>query len=331
MTGVAATTALKQGLPMHFRWKRWISLATPLLALAALAIVVHALEQLTFARVVASLERIGTRHFIAALLCTAASYTTLTSFDWLGARHGGSRLGYPRIALASFLSLSIGHTVGFSPFSSGAVRYRYYSKWGLSTQQIGLIILFSAVTVALGETTLSAIILLAKPSTAQHVLGLNRIIILLIGSLCTMLVLGYLACAVGLRRRIDIFGWRFEFPNARLALAQIAMGLLDYIFVTAALHSLLSASTQVDFFTTAAAYILGSIAALLTHVPGGLGVLEGTIALLLPNTEAIGPLIAFRCIYFLLPLTAGLTLLGVTELRGRIARRRAQRSRDTRP
>lgn len=43
-----------------------------------------------------------------------------------------SRAGqYPRAALASFTSLAIGHNVGVAALSSGAVRYRFYSRWAL--------------------------------------------------------------------------------------------------------------------------------------------------------------------------------------------------------
>jgi uncharacterized membrane protein YbhN (UPF0104 family) len=258
------------------------------------------------------------------------SYATLTGFDWLGARYAGSKLSYRRIALASFLSLAIGHTVGFAPFSSGAIRYRFYSRWGLSNEQIGMIILFSVVTVTLGEATLSAIVLLTHGMAAQKILRVGPGFVEIIGGVASMIVIGYFASACFLRRAVTIFGRRFAFPSPRLALTQIGIGLLNYVFVAGALHFLLS-TAPMDFFTTTAAYILGSLAALLSHVPGGIGVLEGTIVLLLPNIDAIGPLIAFRCLYFLMPLGIGLVTLAIVELRTHTGNRREQCPRHAPP
>jgi glycosyltransferase 2 family protein len=51
----------------------------------------------------------------------------------------------------------------------------------------------------------------------------------------------------------------------------------------------------------------------MSHVPGGLGVLEATVAYLLPDAAAIGALIAFRAVYFFLPLSIGLPAFLVSE------------------
>jgi hypothetical protein len=45
-----------------------------------------------------------------------------------------------------------------------------------------------------------------------------------------------------------------------------------------------------------------------------LGVLEATVAYITPDVASIGALIAFRCIYFLIPLMLGTTLLIASEL-----------------
>ena len=67
----------------------------------------------------------------------AASYVCLTGFDALGVRYAGRPLAYGRVALASFTALSIGHNLGFAALSSGAVRYRFYRRWGLTGPAVG--------------------------------------------------------------------------------------------------------------------------------------------------------------------------------------------------
>lgn len=300
-------------------WPRWISLASFALAPAAVFIVFRAIQDVTLTRAIASLQHVGPKQLLLAGLCTAGSYATLTAFDWLGTRYAGSDLRYSRVALASFLGLSIGHTVGFAPFSSGAIRYRYYTRWGLSMSQIALIVLFSAVTVTVGEIGLAAVALLGQPGFAQKVLATDSIALsLLLGAICAMLIVAYLGLCFGRRRSFRLFRWRVSTPPPRLALLQIAAGLVNYCLVTLALQVLLSASAPISFFATAAAYMLASVAALLSHIPGGIGILEATIALLLPSQDVLGPLIAFRCVYFFAPLALGLVVLAASELWERV-------------
>lgn len=64
---------------------------------------------------------------------------------------------------------------------------------------------------------------------------------------------------------------------------------------------------------TTAAYVVGNLTALVSHVPGGLGVLETAIGYLLGSAASIGALIAFRAVYFFIPLPLGLVCLLVSE------------------
>jgi uncharacterized membrane protein YbhN (UPF0104 family) len=302
---------------MSFNWRPWACRATFLLVPLALAIVFNVLRHFTFDQIWKSLHRAGPRELALSALCAAGSYLALTGFDKLGVAYAGGRLPYRRIALASFLSVSIGHTVGFAPLSSGAMRFRYYSQWGLTARQIGLIVLLSVVTVASGELSLSAIALLLQPDLAAQVIGISREGALSIGAACAASVLAYLALAAGPRRPLGFRRWSLTLPHWRIAVGQVCIGLINYIFVAGVLHFLLSAVAPIDYFTTATAYILANLAALATHIPGGLGVLEAVIVTVLPGIDTIGPLIAFRIIYFLIPLGIGCLLFAVSELKQR--------------
>lgn len=83
------------------------------------------------------------------------SYLTLAGFDGTALAYVGKRVAAPKVLLTSFTALSIGHNVGVSLLSSGAVRYRIYSRWGLSAAEVGQLIVFCGVTVALGIASLA--------------------------------------------------------------------------------------------------------------------------------------------------------------------------------
>lgn len=235
----------------------------------------------------------------------AASYLCLTGFDYLATRYAGSPLPYRRVALASFTSLSLGHNIGFAALSSGAVRYRFYSRWGLDAPAVARIILFCAMTVGLGLMVLAAAALLLQPDLAVQVTGLSRGGVLGLGASCAALSLAYLGLAAYLRRPLSWRRWSVEMPSLRLALGQMVIGPLNFACVAACLHQALLGVADIPYLAVASAYVIANVATLVTHVPGGLGVIESVVQYLLPQADLIGALLVFRFVYFLLPLCLG--------------------------
>ena len=92
-------------------------------------------------------------------------------------RYAGRALPYPKIALASFTSLSIGHTLGFAVFSSGAIRYRFYAGWGLSAGDVGRIIVFCGVTIALGLATVGGLAAVIRPDLVGETFGSRQAVL----------------------------------------------------------------------------------------------------------------------------------------------------------
>ncbi|MGD9479801.1 lysylphosphatidylglycerol synthase domain-containing protein [Shinella sp. G-2] len=286
-------------------------------ALVALAVLVagwliyRTLNQYSFEDIRNSVAAIPKANFALALAFAACSYLCLTLFDFLALHYVGRPLSYPRAALASFTSLAIGHNVGVAALSSGAVRYRFYTRWGLGTEEIAKLIVFCGVTVGLGLITLAGLCLLLLPGTAGKVAGLGTMASAALGIACLALSALYLLLSAFLRGDVKVRNWRFALPAPRLAAAQIAVGTVNFAFVAACLHQLLSG--EAGYMETTAAYVVGNLTALVSHVPGGLGVLEATIGFLLGGAASIGALIAFRVVYFFIPLPLGLVLLLASE------------------
>ncbi|MEF0943705.1 lysylphosphatidylglycerol synthase domain-containing protein [Rhizobium sp. BR 362] len=272
-----------------------------------------------------SLLSIPLRRLCFALLCAAASYLCLTGFDFLALLSLGKSLPYRKIALASFVSLSMGHNIGFAGLSSGAFRYRFYSRWGLSIEEVAKIVLFCGITVGLGMTALGGTALLVDPADAAGLLSSNTRDVRTAGVIILAVPVLYAFLTMVLRQRMTLWRWSFELPGPHIALLQIVIGALNFVCVSACLHQLLSAFADVALFRSITAYVLANTAVMATHVPGGLGVIETTVSYIVPNAASIGALIAFRCIYFLIPLILGTTLLIVSEL---ASRHRSARTKD---
>lgn len=268
--------------------------------------------------IIQSLGSIPTARLLAATGFAACSYLCLTGFDWLAVRYAGKPLPYRQAALASFTALSIGHNIGVAALSSGAVRYRFYSRWGLSAAEVAKVILFSGVTVGIGLATLGGIGLLLYPAEAEGLVGLGNGSIMALAIACLAAPLIYVALAAFVRQPLRFRKWSLQLPELSVAASQVLVGTANFACVAACLHQLLAAFAEAGYLKVASVYVIANTAALVSHVPGGLGVLEATVDFLLPNAEAIGALIAFRAVYYFLPLSIGLPTFLISErvLRG---------------
>jgi uncharacterized membrane protein YbhN (UPF0104 family) len=179
---------------------------------------------------------------------------------------------------------------------------------------IAKIILFCGMTVGLGLIVLGGSAFLLNSGFASETTGLPRLLILFVGGACVLLAVAYLAMAALVRTTIRFRQWSLQLPPWRLAAAQLVIGPLNFICVAGCLHQALAGLAEVTYLQVVTAYVIGLTATLITHVPGGLGVIETAVLVLLPERQLIGGLVAFRAIYYLLPLCIGLPLFALSEL-----------------
>ncbi|SMF08943.1 hypothetical protein SAMN02982989_5039 [Xaviernesmea oryzae] len=278
----------------------------------AIFLVYRSLGRYTLDEIEESVQSIAGFRLASAFLFVILSYLCLTGFDTLAVRYAGKPLAYRRTALASFTALSIGHNVGLAALSSGAVRYRFYSRWGLTAEDVAKIIIFCGVTVGLGLVMLAGLALLLQEG-GPDLLGLESPVRTALGLACLSMPALYLLLCAFVRRPLRLRTWQFDPPKPGLAIGQIVLGTLNFACVAASIHQLLATFTDAGYLEVASAYVTANIAALISHVPGGIGVLEATMLAILPSTASIGALIAFRVLYYFVPLMIGVPTLLVSE------------------
>lgn len=314
------TTGSAEKAPSEPRRRRrgilgWL---TPILVAAGLCLagflIYRALTRYDLDGIITSVTSIPQGRLAMAGGFAAASYLCLTGFDALAVRYVGRPLPYRRVALASFVALSIGHNIGLAALSSGAIRYRFYSKLGLGAEEIAKLVLFCAITVGLGLMILGGAALLLRPDLAERITGLARPLVLALGTVCLVLSLVYLGFAAWLRRPLRFRRWSLEMPSLKLAIGQAIIGPLNFACVAGCLYQALAASSDVAYLGIAAIYVIANVSAIVSHVPGGLGVIESVVLLLLPERQVIGALIVFRVVYYLVPLVIGSLLFALVEL-----------------
>jgi len=306
--------ATEQGRP----GRSWQAIFRTILALAAIALAAYLLYRTlrghSYAELSELLRSAAPARVAAALGFALCSYACLTLFDFLALRYAGKPLAYRQAALASFTSLSLGHNIGLAALSSGAIRYHFYARWGLSAGDVAKVILFCGMTVGIGLGTLAALALLVRSDLAVKLTGLPAGTVFTVAIGLVLALTTYLALCFLVRGQWRIGSWEIELPSPRLAAAQFVIGPLNFALVAACLHRALSSLATVSYPDVAASYVLANIASLVAHVPGGLGVFEAVVATLLPGAGVIAGLIIFRTVYFLVPLLPGAALLAFSLL-----------------
>jgi phosphatidylglycerol lysyltransferase len=303
-------------MPMSLHFKRWAPLLGLILFAAALFALHHALAGHRYLDVVAEIESISAPALLVAALCTVGSYAVLTGYDFLSLRYLGRSLPPLRVALASFTSYALSNNIGFAALAGGSVRLRLYSAWGLSTIEVAKLVGFAALTFWVGFFAAEGVALAFAPLPAS--MPVQGDWARMAGGLMLAMVAAYLLATVLRRRPLVFRGFALDIPRPRIALAQVLVSTADWALASAALYVLMPPELRLTYPDFVAIFLLAQVAGLISHVPGGLGVFESVMLLLLGEPAAApavaAALAAFRVIYYLLPLSAAASILAVYEL-----------------
>ena len=308
------------------RW-RWAGPLAALLVFAAVVLILHRqLAHLHVKSVLEHLHAIPRRQVLAALGFTAASYWLLSNYDMLALAYLRRSIPYPRILFTSFIAYSFGHTLGFSAFTGAAIRFRLYATAGVSAIDVATISAFCSLSLGIGLATIAGLSLFLSPTHATQILHLHHNWSLLAGGVLLGAVALYALWAALARGTLELRGWALRAPGPVIGLAQLALSVLDLSLACAVLWSLLPAQAHIGFVPFLGTYALAVIAGIVSHVPGGVGVFEAVMLLTLPGVAPdalLGSLLAYRGVYYLVPLVFGTLLFGSKELaaqRGRVLR-----------
>lgn len=268
----------------------------------------------------AAFHAISSTQIGLALACTALSYFALTFYDVLALRVIGRPLPWRTAAIASFVSYTISHNLGLSVVTGGSARYRIYSRAGLDGGDIARVIAIAGTTFWMGVLAITGIAMVSHGGVLVFAgMMLAPTVTHGIGAAIIAAALGFiLLCSFG-PPQVPLGGWTMPLPRAETALAQIGIAGVDLAAAGAALFLLIPGADPSLLPSFILAYGLGIIATVVTHVPGGLGVFEAVVIATVPaDRPAIAAaLIAYRIIYYLLPLAFGVVMLAVQEGRER--------------
>jgi uncharacterized membrane protein YbhN (UPF0104 family) len=310
-------------------WSRLGFALSLTIIIIAVVVLYHLLRDIDPDSLVDALEATNWRTLMVAGVFVAAGYLTLTFYDLFALRTiGHPEIPYRVAALAGFTSYAVGHNVGASVFSGGAVRYRIYSAWGLSVIEVTKICFVAGLTFWLGNATVLGLGILYAPAAARAIDQLpawsNRLFaVVLLGMLAA-----YVAWVWVKPRVIGRNGWQVTLPGGALTLLQIAIGIVDLSCCAAAMYMLVPDEPNLGFVTVAVIFVAATLLGFASHAPGGLGVFDAAMMVALwqfDKEDLLAGLLLFRLLYYIIPFVISLAILGIRELAlGRSLRRIGQ-------
>lgn len=309
-------------LRMRLRW--WATghlVATVLAGLVfagSLWVIARKVQGYEYTEVWAYLQQFPVAYVLLAIGLTGLTFVFLTGYDALALRYVDVDLSPRRVVFSAFVGYAVSQAVGNPILTGGSVRYRLYSLWGLSPPEVAKSILFAGLSFWLGFFALGGTVL-ALDSGALAAASDLPIPTRLLGLLVLLPVGAYVGVTWTRSEPIEIWGWTLDMPPTWMLPVQVGLAACDLALASSVLFVLLPPEVGVSFSYLLVSYLVALLAGLVSHVPGGLGVFESIMLLLLtPEVSPpalLGGLLAYRGIFHLLPLVTAALAFGAYEVR----------------
>src|ERR1700758_3849501 len=278
----------------------------------------HMLRGIDAEEVLEAIKDTEPHQIVLAGLFVAAGYFTLTFYDLFAVRAlGRSDIPYRINALAAFTSYSIGHNVGASVFTGGAVRYRIYSAWGLNAIDVAKICFLAGLTFWLGHAAVLGLGIAYHPEAASSIdqlpPWLNRTTAIMI--ICALV--GYVVWVWTQPRVVGRGPWSVTLPGGPLTLLQILIGIVDLAFCALAMYVLVPDEPNLGFVVVAVIFVSATLLGFASHSPGGLGVFDAAMLVGLwqmDREDLLAGMLLFRLLYYIVPFVISVILLTFREV-----------------
>ncbi|QYK41109.1 MAG: lysylphosphatidylglycerol synthetase family protein [Paracoccaceae bacterium] len=306
---------------MRDRWAVLKAILPYLVTAALFALGLYALQRLLapvdLREVVDQIHQTPWSTVAVALAATLCGYLALAGYDWSALRYIGKPLPIPVVLTGGLMAYAFGNTIGLSAVSGGAVRWRVYSRLGLDGYDVAAVSTFAAVSFGVAATLVGLAALAAHPGALAAIIpfGAPMVRTVALAAIAAIVVPLVIASVSGRALRIGRFSLRA--PSLPVLAGQVVFSAADIGFSALTLYILLP-SSDLEFLTFLAVFAAATMAGIISHVPGGVGVFETVVIAAMPASMPVGQvaaaLLLFRLTYYLLPFALALIVLAIFEL-----------------
>jgi glycosyltransferase 2 family protein len=308
-----AISFLRQKQVLH---KVGVAISVTVIGIACY-VLFHMLRGINVEEVIQAIRDTEPHQIALAALFVAAGYFTLTFYDLFATRAIGHPVPYKINALAAFTSYSIGHNVGASVFTGGAVRYRIYSAYGLNAIDVAKICFLAGLTFWLGNAAVLGLGITYHPEAAASIdqlpVWLNRIVAIAI----ILGLFAYVGWVWSQPRNVGRGPWSVTLPGGPLTLLQIMIGIVDLGFCALAMYVLVPDEPNLGFVVVAVIFVSATLLGFASHSPGGLGVFDAAMLVGLwqmDREDLLAGMLLFRMLYYIAPFVISVILLTFREV-----------------
>lgn len=301
----------------------WIGLF--FFALAAYMLYIQ-LSKYSWVDIKEALLSIPKKNLVMACLASLGGYIALSSYDYLALKYVHRKIAPWKWIFAGFVGFSVSNNAGHAIVSGGSIRYRLYARWRFHASEIVQMVTFSGFTYLVACFFL---IILGYFLTPDHAFGegsVSKMTTVTITIVSAVGLLFYFWASLFYKKPIVIKDIAFVIPSFRMALAQVFIGGADILLASLVLYFSLTPFLDIQFDVFIGVFIIAQVLGVFSQVPGGLGVFEGLFLYIIPGDYnaalLFGALIAYRIIYYLLPLLVSTVLLISYESYLKVSRKR---------
>lgn len=299
------------------RWN-WLGFAIGF-AIVAISVftLFRLLKDIDIDEIFVALHDIPDHRLVLAAVFVLLGYCTLMVYDWFALRTiRVTHVPYRVAAFTSFTAYTIGHNIGATAFSAGAIRYRIYSARGLGVLDVANICFITGLTFWLGNLTVLGIGMVSDPVPVSAIDQLPAWLNRTIGVVLLCGIAAYVVWAAQARRSIGRGGIRVVLPTGASTVLQIVIGIVDLTFCSLAMYMLIPSSPPIAFTTLAVVFISATLLGFASHAPGSIGVFDAAMLVALSQfdkEELVAGLLVFRFLYFMIPFACALLLMAARE------------------
>lgn len=282
------------------------------------------LKDISASEVWNSVTGIGTDRWVLCVLATFVAYAALAWYDRIALLHLGRKISWIVVSLVSFTTYALSHNIGASVLSGAMVRFRAYGSMGLSLAEVGMLVALCSFTFALGTVLIGGVVLVFEPEILLRFIEVPEWAARTAGGGLLALVALYVLGSWREFRPLRIGKFAVYYPRLPITVRQLFAAPLELLGAAAIIYFALPEAGNPGYFVVLGVFVVSFSLALISHAPGGLGVLE--FAFLnamasehLSQADILAALLVFRLLYLVLPLAFAIIVVILFE-RSRLAR-----------
>ncbi|PWJ85163.1 hypothetical protein C7441_10315 [Pseudaminobacter salicylatoxidans] len=293
----------------------------PAIGLSAVAFSVwllyHELRGISIEDVGDGLAAIPLHRWLLAGVSSIVAYIALAGYDRIALSHLGKRISFLFITICSFTTYALSHNIGGSVLSGAVIRYRAYATKGLTGQEIGVLVALCSFTFALGALLLGSLLLIGEPEVLERFVDILPISASRTTGFVLLALIGLYVFGSWLQLRpLRLGSLQIHYPRLSIVAQQLIIGPMELMAAAAIIYFALPAEGNPGYFIVLGVFVVSFSVALLSHAPGGLGVLEVVFLAGLSDMDPVSvlaALVVFRLFYLIVPLILALFVVLLFE------------------